>query len=96
MKRFTEAGRPSSYDGIRGMRANRKQVVEMEQRSPLLEELLSDPVIRLVMKSDGVRAEDIRNLMTVARSRIVKRDSGQRHFRQAAITSLRQATPSVF
>ena len=36
---------------------------------PVLEELLRDPIIRLVMASDGVHADEIRRLFKEVRTR---------------------------
>ena len=44
----------------------------MEQHEATLEELLEDPIIRKVMVSDGVDADDIRQLMHDARIRTLK------------------------
>jgi len=38
----------------------------IDQCEPTLEELLNEPIIRQVMKSDGVRPDDIRRLMEKA------------------------------
>ncbi len=38
-----------------------------------LEDLLSDPVVHKVMARDGVRAEDVRLLMTQAAERMARR-----------------------
>lgn len=35
----------------------------MNRPEPTLDELLSEPIIRQIMASDGVKAEDIRRLM---------------------------------
>lgn len=40
-----------------------------EQREPTLEDLLSEPIIRSVMASDGVRSADIRRLLWHVRAR---------------------------
>ncbi len=36
---------------------------------PTLDELLSDPMIQLVMKSDGLRADDFRRSFAVVRAK---------------------------
>lgn len=41
----------------------------MTENTPKLDELLNDPVIRLVMTSDGVRPEEVRLLLERARDR---------------------------
>jgi hypothetical protein len=41
----------------------------MNQREPTLDELLNEPIIRQVMLSDGVRADDIRELLRTAGDR---------------------------
>ena len=38
----------------------------MDQSEPSLEDLLNEPIIRQVMRSDGVSADDIRLLMRTA------------------------------
>jgi hypothetical protein len=37
---------------------------------PSLEEILSDPIIRLVMKSDGLSGSDVRRVAYAARERL--------------------------
>lgn len=41
----------------------------MNQREPTLEELLSEPIVQQVMRSDGVDADEIRGLMHAALAR---------------------------
>lgn len=41
----------------------------MAEHSDRLDDLLHDPVIQLVMRSDGVRADDVRRLLEAARDR---------------------------
>lgn len=41
----------------------------IDQREPTLEELLNEPIIRQVMRSDGVRAEDVQRLMEAIHTR---------------------------
>ncbi|CAM5361902.1 hypothetical protein ATER59S_01433 [Aquamicrobium terrae] len=41
----------------------------MIENTPKLDELLSDPVIRLVMASDGVQPDEVRVLLERARDR---------------------------
>lgn len=41
----------------------------MDQREPTLEDILNEPIIRQVMLSDGVSADDIRLLMRTAAAR---------------------------
>lgn len=63
----------------------------IDQREPTLKELLNEPIIRQVMKRDGVRAEDIHRLMEAARART----SGER---QVAVASqiMRRQPPSLY
>ena len=42
-------------------------------REPQLDEMLSDPVVRLVMARDGVTLDDMRNVVSAARSRLLFR-----------------------
>jgi hypothetical protein len=44
----------------------------MDQHNSTLDELLSDPLIRLVMASDGVRIDEIRHLVEQARARMIQ------------------------
>ena len=44
----------------------------MEQHDSTLDELLSDPIIRQVMASDGVRIDEIRHLLQQARARMIQ------------------------
>jgi hypothetical protein len=58
-----------------------------EHREPTLEDLLSEPIIRTVMASDGVRGADIRRLLQRVRARDEQnapgfaRDAGHRQGR---------------
>lgn len=42
-------------------------------REPLLEDVMTDPVVRLVMARDGVTLADLRDVVTEARSRLLIR-----------------------
>ena len=42
-------------------------------REPLLEDVMTDPVVRLVMARDGVTLADLRDVITEARSRLLIR-----------------------
>ncbi|MGH7004449.1 MAG: hypothetical protein ACREIP_10925 [Alphaproteobacteria bacterium] len=41
----------------------------MDNQEPTLDELLNEPIIRLVMARDGVRSADVRATMALARRR---------------------------
>lgn len=43
------------------------------RREPQLDEMLSDPVVRLVMARDGVTLDDMRDVVSSARSRLLFR-----------------------
>lgn len=47
------------------------------EREPTLEELLEDPVIRLMMQSDGVRIEDLTSFLANIRTRLLAGRSRQ-------------------
>jgi len=49
----------------------------IRNREPSLDELLSDPVTRLVMARDGFSDEAIRTLLQEARRRLMTRDDSQ-------------------
>jgi hypothetical protein len=38
--------------------------IDKELVEPTLEELLAEPIVRLVMAVDGVRADDVRDMIT--------------------------------
>lgn len=42
-------------------------------REPLLDDMMADPVVRLVMARDGVTLDDLRDVVTEARSRLLIR-----------------------
>lgn len=48
----------------------------VDQREPTLEDLLGEPIIRQIMASDGVDADDIRLLMRIAAAREDSRSDG--------------------
>ncbi|MCX8282117.1 hypothetical protein OSJ77_18165 [Phyllobacterium sp. 0TCS1.6C] len=48
----------------------------MANLDPTLDELLDDPIIRLVMQSDGVAREDVRLAMNAAKIRSAIADAG--------------------
>lgn len=56
-------------------------------REATLEELLIDPVIQKVMASDGVGADDIRQLMRLVNFRTFLRRSAARPIREVATPS---------
>ncbi|MEQ8504907.1 MAG: hypothetical protein RIB80_06235 [Rhodospirillales bacterium] len=43
------------------------------RREPQLDDMLSDPVVRLVMARDGVTLDDMRDVVSSARSRLLFR-----------------------
>lgn len=43
------------------------------RREPQLEEVLADPVVRLVMARDGVTLDDMRDVVSSARARLLFR-----------------------
>lgn len=43
------------------------------RREPQLDDVLSDPVVRLVMARDGVTLDDMRDVVSAARSRLLFR-----------------------
>ncbi|MEQ8229895.1 MAG: hypothetical protein RIA64_17560 [Rhodospirillales bacterium] len=43
------------------------------RREPQLDDMLSDPVVRLVMARDGVTLDDMRDVVSAARSRLLFR-----------------------
>ena len=49
----------------------------VRNREPSLEELLNDPVTRLVMARDGFSDEAVRTLIAEARQRLLERDDAQ-------------------
>ena len=49
----------------------------MTEREATLDELLSEPIIRKVMASDGVRAADVRQLVQQASARTFRKRSRQ-------------------
>ena len=49
----------------------------MTEREATLDELLSEPIIRKVMASDGVRAADVRRLVQLASIRTFRKRSRQ-------------------
>jgi hypothetical protein len=49
----------------------------VRNREPSLEELLNDPVTRLVMARDGFSDEAVRTLIAEARQRLLQRDDAQ-------------------
>lgn len=42
-------------------------------REPQLDDMMADPVVRLVMARDGVTLDDLRDVVTEARSRLLVR-----------------------
>lgn len=44
-----------------------------DRREPLLEELLTDPLVHLIMKRDGIEPEQVRRLCEDIRRRIARR-----------------------
>jgi hypothetical protein len=46
----------------------------VRNREPSLEELLNDPVMRLVMARDGFSDEELRTLLAEIRQRLLARD----------------------
>ena len=50
----------------------------VRNREPSLDELLSDPVTRLVMARDGFSDEAVRTLLQETRRRLMIRDDAQR------------------
>ena len=50
----------------------------VRNREPSLDELLSDPVTRLVMARDGFSDEAVRKLLEETRRRLMTRDDVQR------------------
>ena len=54
------------------------------KQEAVLEELLRDPIIRLVMASDGVHADDIRRLFKEVRTRRFHCAQSTDHAREAA------------
>jgi hypothetical protein len=49
----------------------------IRNREPSLDELLNDPVTRLVMARDGFSDEAVRTLIAEARQRLLARDGAQ-------------------
>jgi hypothetical protein len=49
----------------------------VRNREPSLDELLSDPVTRLVMERDGFSDEAVRTLLQETRRRLMTRDDAQ-------------------
>lgn len=49
----------------------------VRNREPSLDDLLNDPVTRLVMARDGFSDEAVRRLITEARQRLLGDDGGQ-------------------
>ena len=49
----------------------------VRNREPSLDELLNDPVTRLVMARDGFSDEAVRMLLAEARQRLLARDGAQ-------------------
>ena len=49
----------------------------VRNREPSLDELLSDPVTRLVMARDGFSDEAVRTLLQEARRRLLTRDDAE-------------------
>ena len=47
------------------------------RREPQLEDVLADPVVRLVMARDGVTLDDMRDVVSSARSRLLFRQMVQ-------------------
>ncbi len=47
----------------------------LEKLEPTLDELLTEPIIRLVMASDGVKADDIRKVMSEAQIELCSVDA---------------------
>jgi hypothetical protein len=44
----------------------RSQAMRDDRREPALDDMLTDPVTRAVMASDGVAAEDVKDLLAAA------------------------------
>jgi hypothetical protein len=51
-------------------RKTERQTFAMQAWEPTLEEMLSDPVVQLMMTVDGVRPDDVVTLLRAARERI--------------------------
>lgn len=47
----------------------------LERLEPTLDELLTEPIIRLVMASDGVESDDIRKVMSEAQMELCSVDA---------------------
>jgi hypothetical protein len=59
---FDAPGSLASRDRVLISGRERQGEIDMDKAREALEELLNDPIVRLVMASDGVKAEEVRSL----------------------------------
>jgi hypothetical protein len=57
---------------------DRSEAMQGKEREPALDDILTDPVTRAVMASDGVVAEDVKTLLADARRRYDREPSRTR------------------